>query len=267
MRSKLTPVEKEWKKFLKKEERFLQKRSTKKESSFYKILEEKIPEKLQKTLDVAFAKAFTMIFQKGSGIIEKTYRKEEFEKVYQIHEYTYQVRQSKKSLRTFSKKAEGTGTRNLLLSGASGIGMGILGIGIPDIPVFTGMMLRSIYEISMSYGYKYDTEEEQYFILRLIQGAVSYGQELEMVNKDLNSFISEGNLPLHYDRSSQIKKTAACLFGELLYMKFLQGIPIVGAAGGIYDAVYMKHITEYANLKYKRRFLENQKKINQEKGK
>ncbi len=266
MHSKLTPVEKEWNKLLKKEEQFLKKRRIKKESSFNKMLEEKIPEKLQQTLDVAFAKAFTLIFQKGSGIIEKTYKKEEFEKAYQIHEYTHQVRQNKKSLRTFSKKAEGTGTRNFLLSGVSGVGMGILGIGIPDIPVFTGMMLRSIYEISMSYGYKYDTEEEQFFILLLIQGAVSYGTEIEVINRELNTFISTGKLPLNDDGTRQIEKTAGCLSGELLYMKFLQGIPIVGAAGGIYDAVYMKHITEYANLKYKRRFLENQKKINKEEG-
>lgn len=38
-------------------------------------------------------------------------------------------------------------------------------------------------------------------------------------------------------------------------MKFLQGIPIVGVVGEAYDVVYMKRITEYANLKYKRRFL------------
>ena len=39
-------------------------------------------------------------------------------------------------------------------------------------------------------------------------------------------------------------------------MKFLQGIPVVGAVGGAYDVVYLKQITEYANLKYERRFLE-----------
>ena len=38
-------------------------------------------------------------------------------------------------------------------------------------------------------------------------------------------------------------------------MKFLQGVPIVGIVGGAYDVVYLKMITEYANLKYKRRFL------------
>ena len=42
---------------------------------------------------------------------------------------------------------------------------------------------------------------------------------------------------------------------ELLYMKFLQGTPIVGAIGGFYDVLYMKNITDYANIKYKRRFL------------
>jgi len=39
-------------------------------------------------------------------------------------------------------------------------------------------------------------------------------------------------------------------------MKFLQGIPIAGVIGGMYDAVYMKKITDYAEMKYKRRFLE-----------
>lgn len=253
---RLTLNEKEWKKFLKKEEAYLNKRKEKKESALSSLLEEKIPRKLQETLDAAFSRAFMLIFQKGIHVIEKTYRKDEFEKNYQIQEYTYQLRKNRKSLKAFSKKAEGAGRKNLLLSGVSGVGMGILGVGIPDIPVFTGMMLRSIYEIAMSYGYKYDTEDEQYFILLLIQGAVSYGEEAERIDKAVNIFILEHKLPFSYNITDMISQTAALLSGELLYMKFLQGIPIVGAAGGIYDAVYMKHITEYANLKYKRRFLQ-----------
>jgi len=38
-------------------------------------------------------------------------------------------------------------------------------------------------------------------------------------------------------------------------MKFLQGVPVVGAVGGAYDVIYLKQITDYASLKYKRRFL------------
>lgn len=47
---------------------------------------------------------------------------------------------------------------------------------------------------------------------------------------------------------------------ELLYMKFLQGIPVVGAVGGVYDVIYMKQIVKYAELKYRRRFLLGRKK-------
>jgi hypothetical protein len=47
---------------------------------------------------------------------------------------------------------------------------------------------------------------------------------------------------------------------ELLYMKFLQGIPVVGAVGGAYDAIYMKRVGKYAELKYRRRFYLNRMK-------
>mgnify|MGYP003302454493 FL=1 len=137
--------------------------------------------------------------------------------------------------------------------------MGLLGVGIPDIPVFTGMVLKSIYEIALSYGYEYESEGERRFILMLIQGAVSYGQEMLEVNAGIDAYITDPDIPQDYEEKIQIEKTAGELSKELLYMKFLQGIPVVGAVGGIYDAVYMKRITEYANLKYKKRFLMKKK--------
>lgn len=91
----------------------------------------------KKIPDTAFAKAFTLIFEKGTGVIEKT-----------------------------SKKSKGAGTKNLLLSGVSGVGMGVLGIGLPDIPVFTGMILKSIYETALHYGCGYDTKEDRRIMMR-----------------------------------------------------------------------------------------------------
>lgn len=251
--------EQEWEKLNKKEQKFLKDREQKKDSVLNQKLAEKVPAKLQGTLDKTFAKAFGMIFEKGTGIIEKTYKKEEMQKTFKINEYTNEVRQNKKSLKAFGRKAEGSGRVNLLVSGAAGVGMGILGVGIPDIPVFTAMVLKSIYEIALSYGYEYETEGERRFILMLIQGAVSYGQDMLDVNGKIDTYIATAETPEDYDEKQQIEKTAAGLSKELLYMKFLQGIPIVGAVGGIYDAVYMKRITEYANLKYKKRFLTKRK--------
>lgn len=256
MLRKKTAYQKEWEKFVKKESKYLEKQFTKKESFLNQKLEEKVPEKLQETLDAAFAKAFHLVFEKGTGVIEKTYRKEEIEKQYQINEFTNQIRQDKKSLRTFSKGAKGSGTKNLIMSGAAGIGMGVLGVGIPDIPIFTGMILKSIYEIAMHYGYSYETEEEQYFILLLIQGAVSHGQEMLVIDKKINQYINSSIWMQEKTKEEMIQETASYLSKELLYMKFLQGIPVVGAVGGAYDVVYLKQITEYANLKYERRFLQ-----------
>ena len=188
MFQKKTPYQKEWEKFVKKENKYLEKQLNKKESFLNQKLEEKVPEKLQGTLDTAFAKAFHLIFEKGTAVIEKTYRKEEIEKQYQINEFTNEIKQDKKSLRSFSKNAKGSGTKNLVVSGAAGIGMGILGVGLPDIPVFTAMILKSIYEIAMHYGYSYETEEEQYFILLLIQGAVTHGDDMLVIDKEINQY-------------------------------------------------------------------------------
>ena len=146
----------EWEKLQKREKRFLSARENQKESFINQKLEEKVPTKLQETLDKAFAKAFGLIFEKGTGVIEKTFRPEEMKKDFKIKEFTNEVRQSRKSLKAFGKKAEATGNINLAVSGLAGVGMGILGVGIPDIPVFTGlitgkcMSTRTAWSISAS---------------------------------------------------------------------------------------------------------------------
>lgn len=254
------PWDIEWVKLIKRENKFLESRKNQKESILNQKLEEKVPAKLQETLDKAFAKAFQLIFEKGTGVIEKTFRPEEMKKDYQIKEFTNEIRQNRKSLKAFGKKAETSGNINLAVSGIAGVGMGILGVGIPDIPVFTGFIMKSIYEIALSYGFSYDTMEEKRFILLLIKGAVSCGDDILAVNRLIDAYIESEAMPAGYSEADQITKTAAGLSKELLYMKFLQGIPVVGAVGGLYDAVYMKRINEYANLKYKKRFLLKKKK-------
>lgn len=254
MRRKQTHLDKEWAKLEKQEQAYLQKRMEKQDSKLNRLLEDKVPEGLQKTLDTAFAKAFQVVFEKGTGVIEKTYKKEQLEKNYQVNEYVVQVMDDKRSLKAFSKKATGAGNVNLLLSGVSGIGLGVLGIGIPDIVLFTGLMLKSVYEIALNYGFDYQSRYDKHFILLLIQGAVAHGEELQRINAELNLFIETGNFSGDVWLNKSIEATAACLSKELLYMKFLQGIPIVGAVGGVYDVIYTKQVVKYAELKYRHRF-------------
>lgn len=87
---------------------------------------------------------------------------------------------------------------------------------------------------------------------KMIETALLHGEELEQANMELNEWIEHG-IGFEIDRKEQISKTSDALAEALLYMKFVQGIPVVGVAGGLADAVYLKKITDYADLKYKRR--------------
>ena len=253
--SRINPVEKELQRLEKQEQAFLNKYSDKSDSKINKMIEDKVPEKLQETLERSFAKAFNLIFEKGTGIIETTYKKEQIIEDYDINMYAAQRKNTKKEWRVFSKNAAGSSNRNLIVSGASGIGLGFLGIGIPDIVLFIGLQLKSIYEIALHNGYKYEDEQEKRFILLLFCGALSYGEQQKAIDDEINYFIEHNEFAEQREMKSCIEEASLCLSKELLYMKFLQGIPIVGAVGGAFDVIYMNRINKYAELKYRRRFL------------
>ncbi len=257
MRTKRTPWQKEWDSLVKKEAKLAAKKLEAKPSRLNGFLEQKVPPNLQDTLDTAFEKAFRLVFQKGTAVIEKTYNKTKMEQDFDINSHIEKVKKDSKSLKTFSKTAGKKGTGNLVFSGVSGVGLGVLGIGIPDIVLFVAVMLKSIYEISLSYGYDYNTDKEKQFILLLIRAALGK-DDFEQNNAKVDRFIENGKLEV-YQMDFSIEQTSALLSKELLYMKFLQGVPIVGAVGGAYDFVYTKQILDYAKIKYYKRFLADRK--------
>jgi hypothetical protein len=250
-----TPLDAEQAKLDRKEARFLAKRRQSKESPLNQLLDDKVPDKLRDTLDAAFVKAFNLIFSKGSPVIDKTYNADKARRKYQVNSLMADDDASKRNLRQFSKQANGSARVNTVASTAAGVGLGVLGIGIPDIALLVGTMLRSIHQIALQYGYEYDNDAERYFILLLIEGSVAHGEHLDEIDADANAFIHHHALPDGYDASEQIRGAASALSDEMLYMKFLQGIPIVGAVGGAFNAISMHNLTAYANLKYHKRFL------------
>ena len=76
----------------------------------------------------------------------------------------------------------------------------LLGIGLPDIPVFVGVLLKSVYEVALNFGYSYDTPEEKYFILKMVETALSYGDDLAQGDQQLNEFIEQSAWPQDYDQ-------------------------------------------------------------------
>lgn len=259
--NKKSPWEKEWDDLLKKESKFAEKRQAGPTSVLINKLDRFVPEKLSGTLNAAFFKGFEMIFEKGTGVIEKTYNKQQKEKDFQINTYAAELGADRKSVRKFTKQAKSAKATNLLVSTVEGVGLGLVGAGIPDIPLFIAMLLKSVYEIALSYGYRYDTEGEKVFILRMIQVAMLDDEAFLEANMEFNDLIdqivADGDSLEGYrvDKTAQMRATSEALSAEMMYTKFLQGTMIIGMAGGIFDPIYINRISDYAVLKYRRRFL------------
>lgn len=258
---KKSPWIKEWEDLKKKEAKFTGKRKEGPTSALINKLDRFVPEKLSDTLNGAFYKGFEVIFEKGTGVIEKTYDKEKKEQQYQVNDFARGLKTDRKSVRAFTKEAKSSKAKNVLVSGAEGIGLGLVGAGLPDIPVFIGVLLKSVYEVALSYGYKYDTDGEKVFILKIIEAAMKDDEEFIRANDELNQFIDriaeEGDSmeELAQFKSEQMKAAADSLSTEMLYTKFLQGQMFVGVLGGIFNPIYVSRVTDYAVLKYRRRFI------------
>lgn len=250
-------IDKNLKKLRKQEEKLLQKSG----GTFMKPLttkvEDKIPDGLYDKLQQAFYMGFKVIFEKGNGIIEKTYDRDQLLLEHEVYDTSFEKLNKKKSLKRLEQLAGKGSLKNMGITAVEGAGLGILGIGLPDIPVFIGVVLKSVYEISLSYGYEYREEQEQYFILKLLEAALAIDERKEACNAEVDKIIDFflSDTPLGYDMDLQMRNTADSFATDLVCIKFLQGLPVVGIIGGPANMVYCKKISDYAEIKYRKRYL------------
>lgn len=255
---KYTPWEQEYRRVWQQEEKYLNQYAEKKSGALRVKLEEMAPEKLVETLHGAFVKAFALVFEKGTETILKAGGVEKKREEFLLHAYAAELRENKKHLRAFSRTAGKAGRGNVLLSGAAGIGMGAFGVMLPDVPLFTALLLKSVYETGECYGYC--AEEEQLYALRLIEAALSEGEDLRKRNASLDRYAQTGTWQEGAAMKAQLEAAARKLSEAVLYAKVLQNIPLVGAVGGAGDAVVLRRVQRYAAIKYEKRFLIERKR-------
>lgn len=250
-------IRKSLKKIDRKEEKLLQKAG----GGIFKPLtdkvEDKIPDGLYEKLQQAFYLGFKTVFEKGNGLIEKTYDREQLELNHRVCNESFEQLNKKKGLKAINKLAGQGSLRNLGITALEGTGLGLFGIGLPDIPIFIGVVLKSIYEISLSYGYDYKKEDEQYFILKLIEAALATDEKKAACNAEVDKLIGffQQDVAIGYDFDLQMRQTADSFATDMLCIKFLQGLPLVGVVGGPANVMYCKKISDYARLKYQKRYL------------
>jgi len=216
-----------------------------------------IPAKLSSTLDVAFYKGFQFVFEKGNVYVERTYNKDKIDSEYDLNNYAVDKYMNKKHLKNVDKQSQRSKVINESISALEGGVLGLLGIGLPDIPLFIGVIIRTINEIALSYGYRYQTDCEKAYILYLICGAmakedarIEYNEKLDLL---ANNIDSNAGTSVHLE--AVMKETSDLLSNTLLTAKFIQGLPLVGVIGGVVNPLIINKIGKYARIKYKKRYL------------
>lgn len=243
---------------LEKRERRLERSAEKQEPpEWKKALETKVPEKVRVSLEKAFCKAFSVVFQHGNTLIEKTYDKEELQKDHEIQAYAVELKGNRRELRRMRKAAGAADLRNMALTTVEGAGLGLLGIGLPDIVIFIGMLMKGAYEAALHYGFDYDSPQERLFILKMMEASLSRGEERIRADREVDAMCAV--LPSAEEAKNllqeQTDRTAKAFAADMLLLKFIQGLPVVGLLGGAGNPVYYRRIMKYVQIRYHKRYL------------
>lgn len=213
----------------------------------------------RKAFVAAFEKAFQMLFEKGSGLIGKTCGEAGKRAVFE--EISGGKALTRRELSRLDWQARAGTLLNTGLSTTEGAALGVFGISLPDIPVQIAFVLKTIYEISMSYGFDFHQEDEKVYQLLIIAAAV--GEQgmrercipmLDQIEKQLDGAgDADERFVLTQDRAVDLASEA--LSSAMVKAKFVQGIPVVGVVGGLSNGQILTQISRLAKVKYKKRFL------------
>ena len=228
-------------------------------SGWRAVLQEKVPKKVYVSLQKAFSKGFAVVFKQGSAVIEKTYNREALLADCEIRAYAFKLKGTRKELRRSQRAAEKSGLLNMAATTVEGIGLGVLGIGMPDIVLFLGVLLKGIYETALHYGFDYELDTERMLILKMLKTALCSGNDRIKGNAEVNAWVAKPKPVSCEMLEQQIEETASAFAVDMLLLKFIQGIPLIGILGGAANPVYYGKIMRYVQIKYRKRFLLEQR--------
>ena len=258
MKKRLAAIEKELLAVAKQEAKLERAAMKERSGGMRETLGNMLPEKVYTGLESAFCKGFALVFSKGRGLIEKTYNKETMQQDHTIRDFAVQVKGNRRELRKMHKSAGKSDFVNLAVTTAEGIGLGALGVGMPDIVLFLSTLLKGIYETALNYGFDYEDPREQLLILKMMAAALLHGEEWLDADGEVNAIL---NVPDGYveeeEFQEQLEKTASVFSMDMLVLKFIQGLPLVGIIGGAANPVYYRKVLHYVQLKYRKRYLRN----------
>ena len=237
---------------LEKQEKRAAARYEKAKPSVFAAVQDKIPDGLRGKLELAFCKGFRLVFEKGEGLIGKTYDADQLRGRYEQYAAAARTKATGARLRRLRSGARSAVRGGTGVALAEGAALGVLGIGLPDIPLFLGGLLRGLYRIALSYGFDCHSDRERRYLLLLIAASLSKGEGRERLAAAAEAVAAGGSFP---SLEECMDAAAGRLAEEMLAAKFVQGLPLVGLAGGLRNVPVYRRVTAYAARAYERRWL------------
>lgn len=215
-------------------------------------LEKKIPSKVYEGLVRTFSTGFSLVFRQGRKLIEMTYDKQFIQEQHKTRHDAVMQGRGRQQLRQMEKTIGRKNNVNLTATTAEGIALGIFGVGMPDIVLFLSTMLKGIHETALSYGFEYESAEAQYLILAMMRTSLAKGSEWERSDREVERLFSDMPSVSEEMLKESIHKTARVFAVDMLLLKFIQGMPVVGFLGGAANSVYYRKVMDYVQLKYRK---------------
>ena len=258
MRKRMQAIEKELLIVAKQEAKLEKAAMKERRGGIKEALAKLLPGKVYTGLESAFCKGFSLVFSKGRSLIEKSYNKETMQQDHSIRDFAVQVKGNRRELKKMHKSAKRTDFVNLAVTTAEGIGLGALGVGMPDIVLFISTLLKGIYETALNYGFDYEDPREQLLILKMMAASLLHGEEWQEANAEVNAILSVPDGYVEEEEfQEQLHQTASVFAMDMLVLKFIQGLPVVGIIGGAANPVYYRMVLNYVQAKYRKRYLRN----------
>lgn len=257
-KKQINAINKEFRAVQKQEDRLMKAAVKARIPGWKAALEQKVPEKVYSGLNSAFCKAFSLVFQYGRKLLEMTFKKKTLSENHALRDAAFQIRGGRKDMKQMHKSVRRSSQLNIVLTTVEGIGLGALGVGMPDIVLFLTTVLRGIYETALHYGFDYESRFEQMLILKMMAASLSTGEDWFRRNKEVNDWLLKPREEIaEADFQAQIQATSDVFAVDMLLLKFIQGLPVVGALGGAANPLYYNKVMRYVQVKYKKRYLLN----------
>ena len=212
-----------------------------------------LPEKVKRLLDASFAKVFDVVFVHGGAVtVGKT---ERIREGFEVLDYAVGRRGRRRDVKRLRKSSRRANRALTALTAAEGITLGAFGIGVPDAAIFTAVLLRGVFRTALRFGVDTDDAGERYLLLCMMEASLLDGGAFADADRKIDEMLTSPHTPTERETREQSRRTAHALSDAMMTMKFVQGIPIAGIAGGMHDPVCYGRVVGYVEEKLYKRYL------------